>query len=155
MIDSLALVSRFGLALGACALAASAGLGASPASAASPALAHFELKLRPQHGSGIAGTATIVHAPSPPGNVTVTIVLDGVFVPENRYPAGVYGGTCAKLPASPAYRLAPVVGGRSTTRLRGVKPPVSGPYAIAVFRTDGSQTMSCGELPIMKHSHER
>jgi hypothetical protein len=148
----IALVAGLALALGTSALAASPGPEASPATAVSPAHPQFAVKLEPQHGSKIGGTATIVHAPSPTA-VTVTIVLDGVFIPENRYPAGVYAGTCAKLPAEPAYRLEPVMGGKSTTRLQ-VKPPMSGPYAIAVFRTDGSQTMSCGELPAMKHSGE-
>jgi len=119
--------------------------------AASPAHPRFEVKLEPQNGSKIGGTATIVHE-SPPPAVVVTIVLDGVFIPENQYPAGVYAGTCAKLAAEPAYRLEPVMGGRSTTRLT-VKRPMSGPYAIAVFRTDGKRTMSCGELPMMKHAH--
>ncbi len=137
MIRSIVVVSGLALVLGGSALAAQPRL---------------EVKLQPQHGSQIGGTATIVHE-SPP-SVTVTIVLDGVFVPENRYPAGVYAGTCAKLGAKPAYRLRPVVSGRSTTRLQ-VKPPASPAYAIAVFRTDGSQTMSCGQLPAMRHSSHR
>lgn len=153
MIRTIAVVSGLALGLGAPALAASPEPGASPAATASPAHARFEVKLEPQHGSKIGGTATIVHASSPPAAVTVTIVLDGVFIPESRYPAGVYAGTCGKLAPEPAYRLEPVVSGSSTTRVQ-VKPPMSGPYAIAVFRTDGSQTMSCGELPAMKHSRD-
>jgi hypothetical protein len=137
MVRSIVVASGLALVLGGSALAAQPRL---------------EVKLQPQHGSQIAGTATIVHE-SPP-SVTVAIVLDGVFVPENRYPAGVYAGTCATLGATPVYRLQPVASGRSTTRLQ-VKAPKPGPYAIAVFRTDGSQTMSCGELPAMRHSGHR
>lgn len=110
------------------------------------------VKLDPQPGSKIAGTATIVHVSLKPPVVDVTIVLDGVFIPENQYPAGVYRGTCAKLGATPEYQLNPVVGGRSKTQVKptAMKP---GPYAVAVFNTTGAHTMSCGELP-MVHHHE-
>jgi len=106
--------------------------------------------LLPQSGSRIGGTATFTHVSMKPAVVDVRIVLDGVFIPENQYPAGIYAGTCSKMGADPAYKLNPVVGGSSDTRLRGVAPK-SGPYVVAVFKTTGTQTMSCGALPAMKH----
>ena len=109
-----------------------------------------QLQLKPEHGSKIAGTATIAHVSMEPPVVDVTIVLDGVFIPENQYPAGVYRGTCGKIGATPEYRLNPVVGGRSKTE---VKPTAMkrGMYSIAVFDTTGAHTISCGVLPVMHH----
>lgn len=108
--------------------------------------------LHPLHGSKISGTATIVHGPK---QIDVSITLDGVFIPENSYPAGVYAGTCAKLGASPVYPLTPVIGGRSVTHLDASRmkhdPPQPGPYAIAVFNTAGTQATWCGALPAMHH----
>jgi hypothetical protein len=109
-----------------------------------------KVALLPQHGSRIGGTAAITHLSVKPAVVDVRIVLDGVFIPENEYPAGIYAGTCSKMGADPAYQLNPVVGGSSDTRLRGVAPK-SGSYVVAVFNTMGTQTMSCGALPRMKH----
>ncbi len=109
-----------------------------------------KVPLLPQHGSRIGGTATFTHLSMKPAVVDVRIVLDGVFIPENQYPAGIYAGTCSKLDGDPAYKLSPVIGGRSDTRLQGVAPK-SGPYVVAVFKTSGTQTMSCGALPAMKH----
>jgi hypothetical protein len=108
------------------------------------------VKLDPQNGSKIAGNATITHVAMEPPVVDVTIVLDGVFIPENEYPAGVYRGTCAKMGTTPEYRLKPVIGGRSNTRVKptAMKP---GPYLVAVFNTAGTHTMSCGALPMVHH----
>jgi hypothetical protein len=122
------------------------------ASAASPPPATVVVKLEPQPGSKIAGTATITHVEAAPPVATVTIVLDGMFIPENQYPAGVYNTTCSNLGAKPEYPLTPVMSGRSETRLRphAMKP---GPYVIAVFNTAGTHAISCGVLPAMQHSH--
>ncbi len=112
-----------------------------------------EVKLDPQHTSKIGGTATIVHGRN---EVRVTIVLDGVFIPENQYPAGVYTGACANLSATPAYKLNPVMSGRSVTLLAMNRSPKHKPgattYVVAVFNTAATQTMSCGALPKM---HEK
>ena len=110
------------------------------------------VKLEPQPGSKIAGTATITHAATDPPVATVTIVLDGVFIPENHYPAGVYNASCANLGPKPEYELTPVTGGRSETRVKphAMKP---GPYVIAVFNTTGTRAMSCGALAMMRHNH--
>jgi hypothetical protein len=110
--------------------------------------------LLPQHGSKISGTATLAHRLVKPPVVDVAIVLDGVFIPENRYPAGVYTGSCAKPSAEPAFELKPVVGGRSDTVVK-LDRPKPGPYVIAVFNTGGTQTISCGAVPMMHHKHER
>jgi len=113
-----------------------------------------KVPLLPQNGSKIGGTATITHlSVKAPAVVDVRIVLDGVFIPENRYPAGVYAGTCSKMGAEPAYELNPVVGGRSDTRLH-VSAPKPGPYVVAVFNTTETKTMSCGALPAMKHDKQ-
>jgi hypothetical protein len=110
------------------------------------------VKLDPAPGSKIAGTATITHAAMEPPVVDVTIVLDGVFIPENEYPAGVYHSTCAKVTNTPEYRLKPVIGGKSTTRVKP-SPMKPGPYVIAVFNTAGTHAISCGALPMMHHPH--
>ena len=110
------------------------------------------VKLEPQAPSKIAGTATISHVTMDPPVVSVTIVLDGMFIPENEYPAGVYHSTCSALGPRPEYRLNPVMSGRSETRVKPttMKP---GPYVIAVFNTAGTHAMSCGALPMMHHDH--
>jgi hypothetical protein len=107
------------------------------------------VKLEPQPGSKIAGSATISHVSMDPPVVDVTIVLDGMFIPENMYPAGVYRATCATLGPTPEYRLTPVMGGRSETRVKPTKMK-PGPYAVAVFNTAGTHAISCGAL-LMKH----
>jgi hypothetical protein len=112
--------------------------------------APVKIPLQPQHGSKIGGTATLTHRSMKPLVVDVSIVLDGVFIPEASYPAGLYTGTCAKMSAAPAYELNAVVGGRSETRLR-TSAPKPGPYVIAVLKKDGGETMTCGALPEMKH----
>jgi hypothetical protein len=127
-------------------------LAAALAGAAVAGPAAVKIPLLPQHGSKIGGTATLAHQSMKPLVVDVSIVLDGVFIPEASYPAGLYIGTCAKMSAAPAYELKPVVGGRSETRLR-TSAPKPGPYVIAVLKKDGGETMSCGALPEMKHKH--
>jgi hypothetical protein len=111
-----------------------------------------KITLDPQPGSKIAGTATIAHVAMEPPVVEVTIVLDGVFIPENEYPAGVYHSTCAKVVNAPEYRLKPVIGGTSTTRVKP-SPMKPGPYVIAVFNTAGTRAISCGALPAVHHKH--
>jgi hypothetical protein len=134
------------------ALALAATLAAAGTAFAATPPPSVKITLDAQPGSKIAGTATITHVAMEPPVVDVAIVLDGVFIPENEYPAGVYRGTCGKLGTTPAYRLKPVIGGSSKTRVKPttMKP---GPYAIAVFNTAGTHTMSCGELPMMHHPH--
>lgn len=124
-------------------------VGGGIAFAASPPPA-IVVKLEPQPGSKLAGTATIFHVSMDPPVVVVTIALDGMFIPENSYPAGVYRATCATLGPTPEYRLTPVMGGRSKTRLTPttMKP---GPYVVAVFNTAGTHAISCGALPMMHH----
>jgi len=127
--------------------------GAGVALAASPPPA-VVVKLDPQPGSKIPGKATITHVSMDPPVVEVKIVLDGVFIPENQYPAGVYHATCASPGPAPEYKLTPVMGGTSTTR---VKPNamLPGTYVIAVFDTKGTHPISCGALPMMhQHAHE-
>lgn len=117
------------------------------AAAAGPVV---KIPLLAQHGSKIGGSATLAHVSMKPLVVDVSIVLDGVFIPEAEYPAGLYTGTCAKMSAEPAYPLKPVMGGRSETRLRA-SAPKPGPYVIAVLKKEGGETMACGALPEMKH----
>jgi hypothetical protein len=120
--------------------AAGVALAASPAPSTAVALVA-------QHGSKIGGTATIRHSENE--NV-VSIVLHGVFVPENRYPAAIYNGTCGNLSAAPDYELTPVMGGLSITHLRLNRSKrgrrLYPSYAVAVFNLAGTKTMSCGEF---------
>jgi hypothetical protein len=133
------------------AIAAMLALAGIASAAASPS-AKIVVKLEAQPGSKISGTATITHVEAAPPVATVTIVLDGVFIPENQYPARVYNTACSNLGSKPEYDLTPVMSGRSETRLRpyATKP---GPYVIAVFNTAGTHAISCGALPAMQHSH--
>jgi hypothetical protein len=132
------------------ALAFAAALAVGGIAFAASAPPNVVVKLEPQPGSKIAGTATISHVSMDPPLVDVTIVLDGVFIPENLYPAGVYNATCANLGPTPEYRLTPVMGGRSKTRVKptAMKP---GPYVVAVFDTAGTHAISCGALPMRHH----
>jgi hypothetical protein len=115
---------------------------------AGPHPASMAVRLDPQHGSKISGKATITHVSEHPLVADVVIVLDGAFIPENQYPAGIYVGSCARMSADPVYRLKPVIGGRSKTRVaEGTPPP--GPYVLAVFDTAAKQVLWCGAL-----SHE-
>jgi hypothetical protein len=106
------------------------------------------IPLEPQHGSKIGGKATIVHGISP-NTAIVTITLDGVFIPETQYPAGIYRGACAMITPrlKPMYELTPVQGGRSTTNLKA-RTPIPGKYAIAVWDPKMTKTMSCGGGPL-------
>jgi len=106
------------------------------------------IPLQPQHESKIGGKATIAHGISP-NTATVTITLDGVFIPETEYPAGIYRGACATITPrlKPLYELTPVQGGRSTTNLKA-RTPIAGEYAIAVWNPKMTKTMSCGGGPL-------
>ena len=135
-----------------------ATLAAAGTAFAATAPPSIKVTLDPQPGSKIAGTATIVHSATEPPVVDVTIVLDGVFIPENEYPAGVYRSTCAKLASTAEYRLNPVVGGRSKTEVKPAmkrsKRKSNWSYSIAVFNTAGTRAISCGALPMMRdHQH--
>ena len=138
------------------ALVVAAMLGAAGVAVAAAPSQSIEVKLRPQHGSKIGGTATIVHLAN---KNDVSIVLHGVFVPENRYPAGIYNGTCGNLSAAPDYELTPVMGGLSTTHLKLNRSkrgrPLYPSYAVAVFNLAGTQTMSCGEFSPAAHEDAR
>jgi hypothetical protein len=134
-----------------CALALVATLAAAGAAFAATAPPSVKITLDPQPGSKIAGVATITHSATEPPVVNVTIVLDGVFIPENEYPSGVYHSTCAKLATTPEYLLKPVIGGKSVTRVKPT-PMKPGPYVIAVLNTAGTRAISCGALPAMHHA---
>ncbi len=73
-------------------------------------------------GSTIDGQAVftpLMHSGSTP-SLRVTITLDGVFIPEDRYPAGIYVGSCRDtVSGAPVYRLNPVQGGKSVTTIQG------------------------------------
>jgi hypothetical protein len=117
---------------------------------AAPAQTAMQFPLLPQHGSKISGKATITHVSEKPLVADVVVVLNGMFIPENRYPAGIYTGTCARMSAEPVYELKPVVGGRSKSRITEGNPP-PGPYVLAVLDTAEKQTLWCGAFPSYKH----
>ncbi|MBV9409143.1 MAG: hypothetical protein JO164_09970 [Candidatus Eremiobacteraeota bacterium] len=139
------------LAVGAPALAQSPS--PAPAPASSPGAPQMTIPLAPQHDSKISGHAAFTHVSVHPLVVDVQLTLDGVFIPENSYPAGIYTGTCASMSAKPAFTLKPLVGGTSLTRVTEANPP-RGPFAVAVFDTTGAHTIACGELPTRSHDHE-
>ncbi|MBV8750720.1 MAG: hypothetical protein JO103_13525 [Candidatus Eremiobacteraeota bacterium] len=150
-IRSFSMLLPLMLALGATGVAQSPS--PAPAPASSPAGPQMTIPLAPQHDSKLGGHAAFTHVSMNPLVVDVQVTLDGVFVPENSYPAGIYTGTCASMSAKPAFTLKPLVGGTSLTRVTEPNPP-RGPFAVAVFDTTGAHTIACGELPTRSHDHE-
>jgi hypothetical protein len=101
--------------------------------------------LRAQNGSGENGTATLRQSGP---NVVVVVHLRGA--PGTPQPAHIHAGTCAHLDPKPKYALASVVGGSSTTTVKGVTLAelTSTPNAINVHRSAAQLTkyVACGNI---------
>lgn len=110
--------------------------------AAGPSIA---IKLSPQNHSGESGTALLTQQ-----GPDVVVVLHVKNTGGRVQPAHIHKGTCANLDPSPAYPLANVVNGSSTTRVRGVSlvSLVTKPFAINVHRstTELAVYVSCGNI---------
>ncbi|MEA2664685.1 MAG: hypothetical protein QOI11_1629 [Candidatus Eremiobacteraeota bacterium] len=103
------------------------------------------IPLRAQNGSGENGTATLRQSGP---NVVVVVHLRGA--PGTPQPAHVHAGTCAHLDPKPKYALASVVGGSSTTTVKGVTLAelASTPNAINVHRSAAQLTkyVACANI---------
>ncbi|MGD0474851.1 MAG: CHRD domain-containing protein [Candidatus Velthaea sp.] len=101
-------------------------------------------KLSPQNGSGESGTATLTQHG---GALTVKLTLTGG---SGMQPAHIHKGTCANLNPKPAYPLATVTDGTSTTTLKNVTLAqlMSGTYAINVHKSTSEIKVyvACGNI---------
>jgi Cu/Zn superoxide dismutase len=107
---------------------------------------HVTVTMNALNGSGQSGTATI--ARGKPGNLTVTIDLNGEPAGASE-PAHIHPGSCADLNPIPKVVLSPVVDGRSVTTIAA---PTSNPgaRAIVVHKGTGADMktyVACGDIP--------
>jgi Cu/Zn superoxide dismutase len=113
----------------------------SPAIAATSTLT---VALNAQNGSGETGTATLTQVGT---DVKVVIALKGA--PATAQPAHIHDGTCAAIKGV-AYPLSSVVGGASTTTVKGVTIDklLAGTYAINVHESaaDLGKYVACANI---------
>jgi hypothetical protein len=85
------------------------------------------------------GTATLTQR-----GKDVLVAIDDPALAHARRDARIARGSCAQPPRASAYRLAPVIDGKSQTTLKGanVEKLVSGGYALVI----SGATPVCGEL---------
>jgi hypothetical protein len=129
----------FRIALGSLALIMAAQLSAAAATST------LTVALTAQNGSGEAGSATLTQEGS---DVKVVIALKGAPATTPQ-PAHIHEGTCADL-KGPVYPLTNVVGGSSTTVVKGVTIDklIGGAYAINVHESAAniSKYVACGNV---------
>jgi hypothetical protein len=110
----------------------------------SAAMTNITVPLSAQNGSGENGTAKITDVE---GGITVVISLTGA--PSTAQPAHIHDGTCANL-GGVAYPLKDVVGGSSTTMVKGttVGALLAKPYAINVHESASNlgKYVACGSI---------
>jgi hypothetical protein len=94
------------------ALGAIAFVFAAPATADTSTLT---VQLSAQNGSGQTGTATLTQE-----TAGVSVVIALAPPSADPQPAHIHTGTCSKLNPAPQYPLANIVGGSSTTLVKGV-----------------------------------
>lgn len=113
----------------------------APAGAATSSLT---VALQQQNGSGESGSAVLTQAGS---DVKVVLSLKGA--PATAQPAHIHDGTCASLKGV-AYALTSIVGGSSTTIVKGVTIDklLSGTYAINVHESTANlgKYVACGNI---------
>jgi hypothetical protein len=108
--------------------------------------------MSPRNGSKLSGQVTLAHAEGPAGEaaVSVSIKLDGVFIPEAAYPAGIYGGSCTdSVTHAPKWKLNEVKTGESTTVLFGqtLQSLEASLYCVSVqSETSPTEVICCGVL---------
>jgi hypothetical protein len=114
----------------------------SPAIAATSTLT---VALNAQNGSGETGTATLTQVGA---DVKVVIALKGAPATTPQ-PAHIHDGTCASLKGV-AYALSNVVGGASTTTVKGVTIDklLGGTYAVNVHESAANlgKYVACGNI---------
>lgn len=112
---------------------------------AAAATSTLTVALHAQNGSGESGTATLTQAGA---DVKVVISLKGAPATTPQ-PAHIHDGTCADLKGV-AYPLTNVVGGASTTTVKGVTIDklLGGTYAINVHESAANlgKYVACGNI---------
>ena len=120
------------------------GLSAALIAPAAAATSTLTLKLSAQNGSGENGTATLTQADG-----AVNVVISIPNGPAGPQPAHIHDGTCANLKGV-AYPLTNVVGGASTTVVKGVTIDklLGGAFAINVHESADNlgKYVSCGNI---------
>ena len=114
-------------------------------SAMAAATSTLTVNLHAENGSGENGTATLTQVGS---DVKVVIAIKGAPATTPQ-PAHIHDGTCANIKGV-AYPLTSVVGGKSTTTVKGVTIDklLSGTYAINVHESAQNlgKYVSCGSV---------
>jgi hypothetical protein len=131
----------FALALGA--------LNFAPALAQSPTPAAVALSLAPENGFKLPGTVTWAATSATPAGLLVTVIIAGVFIPEDSYPAAIYAGSCEKFVPATRVALKPLLSGKSVTALDGppLKSLLATPHVVAVASAHHPETtISCGAI---------
>jgi opacity protein-like surface antigen len=112
---------------------------------AAAATSTLTIALNAENGSGETGTATLTQAGD---DVKVVVSLKGAPATTPQ-PAHIHDGTCADLKGV-AYPLTNVVGGSSTTTVKGVTVDklVGGTYAINVHESADNlgKYVACGNI---------
>ncbi len=132
------------LVLGATVAPAVAAEGMSKMAAMPMAKAPLTIPIKPLNGSGESGTATLTDTPA-----GLKVVLSIKGAPAAPQPAHIHKGSCAKLDPKPAYPLTSVIGGKSTTVVKGETiGELLGKYAINVHKstTDIPTYVACGDV---------
>ena len=136
--------------LGTLGIALALGAAVVPASAADKpggmtmAKMPMTVSIKALNGSGEAGSAVLTDTKA---GLKVVISLTGA--PEGAQPAHIHKGSCAKLDPKPEYPLSSVVGGKSTTVVKGVTiGEIKGKTAINVHKspTDIATYVACGDI---------
>jgi hypothetical protein len=126
------------------------GAGLTPAVAADKmagvamAKAPLTIPIKPLNDSGESGSATLTDT-----KAGLKVVLSIKGAPASAQPAHIHKGSCAKLDPKPWYPLTSVVGGKSTTVVKGVTiGEIIGKSAINVHKspTDIATYVACGDV---------
>ena len=129
-------------------LVALCAFGVEPAlaQAAPPAVT---VPLVPENGFKLPGTATLVATAGTSPGTSVTVLINGFFIPEDSYPAGIYAGTCRAFAAGTRVALVPLSSGKSVSTLPGISLAslLAVPHVVAVHSAhDPAKTISCGRI---------
>lgn len=105
-----------------------------------------------QNGSGESGTATLTKV----GDTTkVVLDLQGISATAAPQPAHIHKGSCSKLDPTPAYALADVKGGKSTSTVAAKLDDLGkSAFAINVHKSaaDLKTYVACGDIGKAKSS---
>jgi hypothetical protein len=106
----------------------------------------IRVNLEAQNNSGESGTATLTQTGP---DVVVVLAFADTGLPAQ--PAHIHTGSCAKLNPAPAYPLASIVKGQSTTTLKNLTLASlqNGNFAVNVHASasDAKTYVACGNIP--------